>query len=138
MLSRPARRLFRFRCEGGEQGAKALRRNQPPHSLEQLHQQIDEIRTLLVRSSQAQLTMQRAVPELADVYAHLMSADVESALSKDIIDRLEATMATDAFSTGAGNAGNRWKPQRADWGRLEAFLRVELENRVGLASASGN
>lgn len=108
------------------------------HGLEQLHQQIDEIRTLLMRSSQAQLTMQRAVPELADVYAHLMAADVESALSKDIIDRLEAAMATDAFSTGAGNSGNRWKPQRVDWGRLEAFLRVELENRVGLAPRLGN
>ena len=109
----------------------------PTHSLEQLHQQIDEIRTLLLRSSQAQLTLQRAVPELADVYAHLMSAEIEPALGKDIIDRLEATMATDAFSTGAGHAGNRWKPQRADWGRLEAFLRVELENRVGLAPRLG-
>jgi flagellar biosynthesis protein FlhF len=107
------------------------------YSLEQLHQQIDEIRTLLVRSSQVQLTMQRAVPELADVYAHLMAAEIEPALGKDIIDRLEATMATDAFSTGAGNAGNRWKPQRVDWGRLEAFLRVELENRVGLAPRLG-
>ncbi len=109
----------------------------PAYSLEQLHQQIDEIRTLLVRSSQAQLSMQRAVPELADVYAHLMAAEIEPALGKDIIDRLEATMATDAFSTGAGNAGNRWKPQRVDWGRLEAFLRVELENRVGLAPRLG-
>src|SRR5665213_789535 len=33
----------------------------PAYSLEQLHQQIDEIRTLLVRSSQAQLTAGRAV-----------------------------------------------------------------------------
>jgi len=109
----------------------------PAYSLEQLHQQIDEIRTLLVRSSQAQLTMQRAVPELADVYAHLMSAEIEPAMGKDIIDRLEATMATDAFCAGAGNSGNRWKPQRVDWGRLEAFLRVELENRVGLAPRLG-
>jgi len=83
------------------------------------------------------LTMQRAVPELADVYAHLMSAEIEPAMGKDIIDRLEATMATDAFCAGAGNSGNRWKPQRVDWGRLEAFLRVELENRVGLAPRLG-
>jgi len=109
----------------------------PAYSLEQLHQQIDEIRTLLVRSSQAHLTMQRAVPELADVYAHLMSNDIEPAMGKDIVDRLEATMATDAFCAGAGNSGNRWKPQRVDWGRLEAFLRVELENRVGLAPRLG-
>lgn len=109
----------------------------PAYSLEQLHQQIDEIRTLLVRSSQAQLTMQRAVPELADVYAQLMAADIEPALGKDIMDRLEATMATDAFCAGAGNAGNRWKPQRVDGERLEAFLRMELENRVGLAPRLG-
>ena len=74
----------------------------PAYSLEQLHQQMDEIRTLLVRSSQAQLTMQRAVPELADVYAHLMAAEIEPALGKDIVDRLEATMATDAFLYGSG------------------------------------
>jgi flagellar biosynthesis protein FlhF len=109
----------------------------PGHSLEQLHRQIDEIRTLLVRSSHAHLTTGRAVPELADVYAHLMAADIEPALGKDIIDRLEATMATDAFCAGAGISGNRWKPQRVDGGRLEAFLRVELENRVGLAPRLG-
>ncbi len=107
------------------------------HSLQQLHQQNDEIRTLLLRSSQAQLSLQRAVPELADVYAHLMSSEIEPALGKDIIDRLEATLATDTFSAGTGNAGNRWKPQRADRGRLEAFLRVELESRVGLAPRLG-
>src|SRR6185369_43569 len=66
-----------------------------------------------------------------------MAAEIEPALGKDIIDRLEATMATDAFCAGAGNSGNRWKPQRVDWGRLEAFLRVELENRVGLAPRLG-
>ena len=80
----------------------------PGHSLEQLHRQIDEIRTLLVRSSHAHLTTGRAVPELADVYAHLMAADIAPALGKDIIDRLEATMATDAFCAGAGISGNRW------------------------------
>src|SRR5665213_2647387 len=45
--------------------------------LGRLHDQIDEIRNLLVRSSRAQVTVGRTVPELADVYAHLMSADVE-------------------------------------------------------------
>src|ERR1019366_518364 len=59
---------------------------QPPvpepssHSLEQLHQQIDEIRTLLVRSSQAQLSMQRAFSELPDVSGPPILADIEPAL----------------------------------------------------------
>jgi flagellar biosynthesis GTPase FlhF len=81
------------------------------------------------------------VPELADVYSKLRSADVDPALSQDIVDRLEASMATDAFFAAAGpdraNTANRWKSMRSDAGRLEAFLRVELENRVGLAPRLG-
>lgn len=109
--------------------------------LGRLHNQIDEIRNMIVRSSRAQLTIGRTVPELADVYAHLRSADVEPALSKDIVDRLEASMATDAFFAAAGpdkaNTANRWKALRSDPGRLEAFVRVELENRVALAPHLG-
>jgi flagellar biosynthesis protein FlhF len=110
--------------------------------LGRLHDQIDEIRNLIVRSSRAQLTVGRTVPELADVYAHLMAADVEPALSKDIVDRLEASMATDAFFAAAGpdkaNTANRWKSLRSDAGRSEAFVRAELENRVGLAPRLGS
>jgi flagellar biosynthesis protein FlhF len=109
--------------------------------LGRLHDQIDEIRSLIVRSSRAHLTVGRTVPELADVYAHLRSADVEPALSKDIVDRLEASMATDAFfasgGPGTANAANRWKSLRSNPERLEAFVRVELENRVGLAPHLG-
>ena len=105
--------------------------------LGRLHDQIDEIRNLIVRSSRAQLTVGRSVPELADVYSKLRSADVDPALSQDIVDRLEASMATDAFFAAAGpgraNTANRWKSMRSDAGRLEAFVRAELENRVGLA-----
>jgi len=109
--------------------------------LGRLHNQIDEIRDLLVSSSRAQLTIGRTVPELADVHARLRSADVDPALSKDIIDRLEASMATDAFFAAAGpdkaNTANRWKTLRSDAGRLEAFVRVEMENRVVLAPHLG-
>jgi flagellar biosynthesis protein FlhF len=109
--------------------------------LKHLHDQMDEIRGLLVRSSRAHLTVGRTMPELADVYGRLTSADVEPVLSKDIIDRVEAAMATDTFCerTGPGKetAANRWKMLRSDPRRLEAFLRVELENRVGLAPRLG-
>jgi flagellar biosynthesis protein FlhF len=109
--------------------------------LGRLHAQIDEIRSLIVRSSRAQLSAGRTVPELADVYAHLIAADVEPALGKDIIDRLEASMATDEFvvSVGRGTAhkGNRWKALRCDAGRLEAFVRAEMESRVPLAPQLG-
>lgn len=107
-----------------------------------LHDQMDEIRNLIVRSSRAQLAIGRTVPELADVHARLRSADVEPALSKDIVDRLEASMATDAFfetgERGTGKAANRWKALRCDPARLEAFVRVELENRVALAPHLGS
>jgi flagellar biosynthesis protein FlhF len=109
--------------------------------LEQLHAQMDEIRSLIIRSSKAHLTVGRTVPELADVYACLMSSEVDAGLSKDIVDRLEASMATDAFfqKTGKGNqnAAGRWKALRNDLGRLEPFLRVELEHRVGIAPQLG-
>ena len=122
---------------------KGVENSAPEHfaaELGHLHHQIDEIRTLIVRSSQAQLTVGRSVPELADVYAQLMSADIEPALSQDIVDRLEATMATDAFF-GRGARQSEYRQsleiQRVDAGRLEAFLRAELENRVSLAPRLG-
>jgi flagellar biosynthesis protein FlhF len=124
--------------------APAVESPAPEHfaaELGRLHDQIDEIRNMIVRSSLAQLTIGRTVPELADVYAHLRAADVEPALSKDIVDRLEASMATDAFFAGAGpdkaNTANRWKALRNNPGRLEAFVRVELENRVALSPHLG-
>jgi flagellar biosynthesis protein FlhF len=115
--------------------------------LERLHAQIDEIRSLLVRSSAPQITIGRTVPELADVYSRLMSSGVDAAISKDIVDRLEASMATDAFflstsdgvRTGEGSrtAANRWKALRFDAARLEAFVRSELESRVAIEATLG-
>jgi flagellar biosynthesis protein FlhF len=115
--------------------------------LERLHAQIDEIRSLLVRSSTPQITIGRTVPELADVYGRLMSSGVDAAISKDIVDRLEASMATDAFflstsdgvRTGEGSrtAANRWKALRFDAARLEAFVRSELESRVAIEPTLG-
>jgi flagellar biosynthesis protein FlhF len=85
--------------------------------------------------------MQRSVPETADVYARLVAAEVDPLLSKDIADRLEAAMATDAFfiSTGPDPAGaqNRWKILKSDPSRLEKFLREELESRVTLRPRLG-
>ena len=65
--------------------------------MDRLREQMDEIRNLLVKSSSARIAIGRSVPELADVHAQLMASDVEPALAKDIVDRLEAAMSTDAF-----------------------------------------
>jgi len=110
--------------------------------LERLHEQMDEIRTLIVRSANSRTTAGRSVPELADVYARLMAAEVDAEMSKDIVDRLEAAMATDAFFLrdlkGKENVANRWKSMRFDPARLTRFVRQELERRVPVAPRLGS
>src|SRR5579872_5950939 len=109
--------------------------------MEKLRAQMDELQSLLVRSSKNSWFVQRSVPEIADVYARLIAAEVDPGLCKDIADRLEAEMATDAFflSTGPEPAGaqNRWKFVKSDSARLERFLRAELESRVVLRPRIG-
>ncbi|MCU1336594.1 MAG: GTP-binding signal recognition particle G-domain [Bryobacterales bacterium] len=106
-----------------------------------LRAQMDELQSLLVRSAKASWTAQRIVPEVVDVYTRLIAAEVDPVLSKDIADRLEAAMATDAFFEYAGpepeGAQNRWKILKSDPARVEEFLRVELESRVLLRPRLG-
>ncbi len=114
--------------------------------LDKLRAQMDEIRGLLVRNSTSQIAIGRTVPELADVYATLMASEVDAAVARDIVDRLEASMATDAFferSKGPEKTANRWKAMRFDAERLEAFVRSELtarvpiEPKIGIEGAAG-
>jgi flagellar biosynthesis protein FlhF len=109
--------------------------------MEKLRAQMDELQSLLVRSAKNAWTTQRSVPEVADVYARLLAEDVDAALSKDIADRLEAAMATDAFFIYAGpepeGSQNRWKTLKSDPARVEDFLRAELESRVALRPRLG-
>jgi flagellar biosynthesis protein FlhF len=70
--------------------------------MDKLRAQMDELQSLLVRSAKNAWFAQRSVPEIADVYARLIAAEVDPVLSKDIADRLEAAMATDAFFLFAG------------------------------------
>ena len=71
----------------------------------------------------------------------LIAAEVDPVLSKDIADRLEAAMATDAFFLYTGpeaeGAQNRWKTLKSDAARVEKFLRAELESRVVLRPRLG-
>jgi flagellar biosynthesis protein FlhF len=106
-----------------------------------LRAQMDELQSLLVGSAKNAWAAQRSVPETAEVYANLIAAEVDPALSKDIADRLEAAMATDAFFILAGpepeGMQNRWKSLKSDAARVEAFLRSELESRVVLRPRLG-
>ena len=109
--------------------------------MEKLRAQMDELQSLLVRSAKNAWAAQRSVPETADIYTRLIAAEVDPVLSKDIADRLEAAMATDAFfiSTSPEPAGaqNRWKSLKSEPARVEKFLRAELESRVVLRPRLG-
>ena len=109
--------------------------------MEKLRAQMDELQSLLVRSAKNAWAAQRSVPETADVYARLIAAEVDPVVSKDICDRLEATMATDAFFAFTGpepsGAQNRWKILKSDPSRLEKFLLAELQSRVVLRPRLG-
>jgi flagellar biosynthesis protein FlhF len=109
--------------------------------MEKLRVQMDELQSLLVRSAKNAWAMQRSVPETADIYARLIAAEVDPVLSKDIADRLEAAMATDAFFVSTGpeptGAQNHWKTFKSDPARVEKFLRAELESRVVLRPRLG-
>ena len=72
------------------------------------------------------------------MYARLMAAEVDPALAKDIVDRLEASMATDAFFFKATASrepmANRWKSLKFDARRLEAFVRAEMRQRPAIST----
>lgn len=109
--------------------------------MEKLRAQMDELQTLLVRSATSAWAAQRSVPEIANVYTRLIAADVDPVVSKDIADRLEAAMATDAFFLYTGpeaeGAQNQWKILKSDPDRVEKFLRAELESRAVLRPRLG-
>jgi flagellar biosynthesis protein FlhF len=109
--------------------------------MEKLRTRMDELQSMLERAAKNAWTAQRSVPEVADLYGRLIAAEVDPVLSKDIADRLEAAMATDAFFQYTGpeaeGAQNRWKTLKSDPARVENFLRVELESRVALRPRLG-
>jgi flagellar biosynthesis protein FlhF len=110
----------------------------PNAGLEKLQSQMDELRSLLLRSSFERSGIGRTVPELAEVYGRLRSFDVDAGLAKDIVDRIEARMDTDAFFMKTGpETANRWKSLRFDPARLEGFVRTEMEKRVNIEAALG-
>jgi flagellar biosynthesis protein FlhF len=110
--------------------------------LQRLQAQMEEIRGLILRSSRNQSTVGRSVPELAEVFARLMAADVDPVLARDIVDRLEASISTDAFferaTPGRAETANRWKALHCDPARLESFVKTEMERRVGVDPQLGS
>lgn len=94
--------------------------------LERLHSQMDEIRSLLVRSTQAPSASGRNLPELAAMYERLVWSEVDPALSRDIVDRLEASAALAVYLERSR------RPES-----LETIIQGELERRVALRPGLG-
>lgn len=94
---------------------------EPTRELDRLHARIDELHNLIERSLTPRTAPAPSVPELADLYACLMSAEVDQALCKEIVDRVEASMAANACFERTGHAR-----------RLEDLVRAEMTRRVGI------
>lgn len=94
--------------------------------LERLRSQMDEIRSLLVRSTQAPSSSGRNLPELAAMYERLVWSEVDPALSRDIVDRLEASAALAVYLERSRRPEN-----------LETIIQGELERRVALRPGLG-
>jgi len=111
--------------------------------LKRLHAQMDEIQQLLLRSNRAQAVGGRVIPELGELYSRLLEEQVDTLLAKDIVDRLEATISTDAFfleasrSAASDKSSSRWKVLRPAADVLEKFLRAELERRIRIVPTIG-
>ena len=104
-----------------------------------LHNQMDEIHGLLARSSRTRMTtIGRSVPEVADIHARLLAADVEPALAQEIVGRLERSLGTDAnVERSGGQRSLSSAASRPGVSRVETLLRAELESCVGLAPRLG-
>lgn len=116
--------------------------------LKQLQAQMDDLREILLRTTRAQAIGGGVIPELGALYSRLLESQVDAVLAKDIVNRLEAAMATDAFfletgrastdaGSGAGRAANRWKVLRPAAEMVEKFLRAELQKRIKILPAIG-
>jgi flagellar biosynthesis protein FlhF len=120
----------------------STREEDPARELERLHAQLDEIQNLMARFSRHQFTAARSVPKLAEVYARLISAEVDPPLAKAIVDRVESSMATDAFfeRVGAGSEKADRQPaaSRSDARRLEELVRAEMARRVKVDARLGS
>jgi flagellar biosynthesis protein FlhF len=95
--------------------------------LGRLHLRMDEIRTLLEQTARNQFNVGRMIPEVADVYARLISADVDPLLSKEIADRVQATILAEGFDPEGLD----------DLVRGEVERRVTLNPRLGVRGSNG-
>ena len=100
----------------------------------QISAQLDEIRAALARSAGAQSRASRAIPELANLQARLIAAEIEPLLAKDILDRVEASLAVEGVSQRADLQARSRSSVRMmlnfDYDYIEGLMRAELKRRI--------
>jgi flagellar biosynthesis protein FlhF len=119
---------------GGEPNALVQKSEREPvgaPDLETIRAEMDEIRQLLLSSDR----LGSRVPELAAIYARLTGAGVDAVLATQIVDAVEAGMATHALAKlkialGLG-------ARRFDLQQLEELLRAEFAARVRINANLG-
>jgi flagellar biosynthesis protein FlhF len=89
--------------------------------LGRLYARMEEIRGLLEQSARNQVNVGRMIPPVADLYARLAAADVDSLLSKEIADCVQSSILDRGFEAA----------------RFDRQVRAELERRVTLDSRLG-
>jgi flagellar biosynthesis GTPase FlhF len=113
--------------------------------LKKLRRQMDEIQELLLRSSQSRVLAELPVPELAEIYSNLLSAQVAPLFGKAIVSRLEAALTNVSFFLSASNSGlsaghsgsGGSKPVMPAGDRLEKLLCAVFERSVRISPTLG-
>ena len=108
------------------------------HDLERLQAQMDEIHDLLL-SSRVAMANSRRLPELAGIFARLTDAGFGAALTGEIIDGMEAAMATEATAQKAKSIVSSigLKSGRINRGKVYDLLRTQLNTRVRIDANLG-
>ena len=99
-----------------------------------LKAQLDEIRAVLARSLMAQPRAPRAIPELGSLQSRLIAAEVDPGLAKDIIDRVEASLAVEGVCQRADLQARSHASVRMmlnfDYDYIEGLMKAEVKKRI--------
>ena len=100
--------------------------------LAQITAQLDEIRAVLARASQPKAS--RAIPELASLQSRLIAAEIDPGLAKDILDRVEASLAVEGICHRADLQARTRSSVRMvlnfNYDYVEGLMLAELKRRI--------
>jgi flagellar biosynthesis protein FlhF len=114
----------------------------PSSEFQELSRQLDEIRRVLARSAQPSQDAPRSIPELTNLQARLVAAEVAPALAKDIIDRVEAALAVEGVCHRAALQSRSRASVRMllnfDYDSIEKLMLAEMKRRVRIDAGIRN